>query len=67
MMIELQRRKCMMCGHEFKYMLGGFILRMPVCPHCGAIFSRRVDKNGLIANLSDKINKFVSSYRQSTP
>lgn len=44
MMIELQRRKCLCCGKEFTYLLGGFILREPVCPLCRSKFSRKTDK-----------------------
>lgn len=65
MLVEIQRRKCLRCGEEFTFLLGGFILRRPVCPHCASIFTRKIGKKGvLMANLSDKIITFTKSNRQ---
>lgn len=36
MLAEIQKRRCLCCGKEFTYNLGGFILLSPKCPYCGA-------------------------------
>lgn len=41
MLIDIQRRKCTRCGTEFTYLLGGIILRQPVCSRCASEFSRK--------------------------
>ena len=45
MLIELQKRKCLHCGHTFTHALGGFVfIMMPPCPKCGSILTRKIGK-----------------------
>lgn len=44
MLIDIQKRKYMRCGTEFTYLLGGIILRPPVCSRCALEFSRKIGK-----------------------
>ncbi len=44
MLVAIQKRKCLRCGHKFTYALGGIILIMePKCPKCD---SRKTIKIG---------------------
>lgn len=43
MLVELQKRKCLWCGHEFTHAVGGIVLILhPLCPVCHSPFTRRI-------------------------
>lgn len=45
MLIEIQKRKCLRCGHEFPHGLGGFLFVLfPPCPKCGFRLTRKIGK-----------------------
>ena len=49
MLIELQKRKCLRCGHLFTHGLGGVVLTLfPKCPLCGSRFTIKLKKENLI-------------------
>ncbi len=45
MLIELQERKCLRCGHVFTHNRGGVVLILfPQCPACGSYFTKKLKK-----------------------
>lgn len=45
MLIEIQKRKCLRCGHTFSHALGGIVFNpTPRCPKCDSIFTIRIKR-----------------------
>lgn len=43
MITEIQKRRCLNCGHEFTHTDGDFVLVLfPRCPKCGVFFTRKI-------------------------
>lgn len=44
-LIEVQKRKCLRCGHTFSHTLGGIILDMaPKCTKCGSRITIKIKR-----------------------
>lgn len=56
MLIEIQNRRCLRCGHKFRHMLGGVTLSMFLrCPRCSCYFTV---STGSLPFTEDNIHKF---------
>ena len=43
MLIEIQKRKCLHCGHTFRHPFGGVVLiDNPKCPVCGSRMTMKI-------------------------
>lgn len=43
MLVEIQKRKCLRCGHVFRHILGGIIYNpFPSCPKCKLPFTVKI-------------------------